>query len=357
MPTTDTTQATTETPLPPRHARRPRRAGDRRPGHERARRADLRDDVVRLQRAGARREPLRPARVREHLHAPHEPHDRRLRAAPRRARGRRRGRRDVLRPGRADARAPEPRAGGRLDRLVVGALRRHVHALPAHAAPPRHPDEVRGRERPAQGRRRDRRHDARRLRRDDRQPEARRARLHAPSRSVAHAAGVPLVVDNTFATPLLCRPIEHGADVVLHSATKWIGGHGTAIGGVVVDGGKLRLGNESALQGLLPRIPSPRTTGSRSRRRSAPAAFAVRLRVVLLRDVGASLSPFNSFLFLQGLEIAPPPHPAPQRERARGRALPRGASRPSRGSATPACPRTRRTSPRRGTSTAGTAAS
>ena len=118
---------------------------------------------------------------------------------------------------------------------------------------------------------------------------------------VAHAAGVPLVVDNTFATPLLCRPIEHGADVVVHSATKWIGGHGTAIGGVVVDGGRFDWGGNPRYSGFY-KEPEPAYHGLRFADAFGAAAFAVRLRVVLLRDVGASLSPFNAFLFLQGLE-------------------------------------------------------
>jgi O-acetylhomoserine (thiol)-lyase len=120
---------------------------------------------------------------------------------------------------------------------------------------------------------------------------------------VAHEAGVPLVVDNTFATPLLCRPIEHGADVVVHSATKWIGGHGTAIGGVVVDSGRFDWSGSSRFRAFYS-DPEPAYHGL-SFSAFAPAAFAVRLRTVLLRDVGAAVSPFNSFLFLQGLETLP----------------------------------------------------
>jgi O-acetylhomoserine (thiol)-lyase len=118
---------------------------------------------------------------------------------------------------------------------------------------------------------------------------------------VAHDAGVPLVVDNTFATPLLCRPIEHGADIVLHSATKWIGGHGTAIGGAVVDGGKFDWGANPRFKAFY-KDPEPAYHGLSFADAFGAAAFAIRLRVVLLRDLGASLSPFNSFLFLQGLE-------------------------------------------------------
>ncbi len=127
---------------------------------------------------------------------------------------------------------------------------------------------------------------------------------------VAHAAGVPLVVDNTFATPILSRPIEHGADIVLHSATKWIGGHGTAIGGVVVDGGTfdwaahqrfhdLYVKPEAAYHGLV----FANAFGAVDLGNGpVNAAFALRLRVLLLRDLGPALSPFNAFLLLQGLE-------------------------------------------------------
>jgi O-acetylhomoserine (thiol)-lyase len=123
---------------------------------------------------------------------------------------------------------------------------------------------------------------------------------------VAHAAGVPLVVDNTFATPFLSRPIEHGADVVVHSATKWIGGHGTAIGGVVVDSGRFDYGASERFRASYvdpePAYHGLSFAGTFGDFGGANIAFAIRLRVLLLRDVGAALSPFNSFLFLQGLE-------------------------------------------------------
>jgi O-acetylhomoserine (thiol)-lyase len=123
---------------------------------------------------------------------------------------------------------------------------------------------------------------------------------------VAHAAGVPLVVDNTFATPILSRPIEHGADIVVHSATKWIGGHGTSIGGVVIDSGRFDWGAAERFRSLYVE-PEPAYHGlsfaeTFGNLNGANVAYAVRLRVVLLRDVGAALSPFNAFLFLQGLE-------------------------------------------------------
>jgi O-acetylhomoserine (thiol)-lyase len=118
---------------------------------------------------------------------------------------------------------------------------------------------------------------------------------------VAHSAGLPLVVDNTFATPILCRPIEHGADVVLHSATKWIGGHGTSIGGIVVDGGTFDWAGSPRFRDFFVE-PEPAYHGIQWSQAFGNLAYAVRLRVMLLRDIGAALSPFNAFLFLQGLE-------------------------------------------------------
>ncbi|MGB9920358.1 MAG: homocysteine synthase [Moorellales bacterium] len=116
---------------------------------------------------------------------------------------------------------------------------------------------------------------------------------------VAHAAGLPLIVDNTFATPYLCRPLEYGADIVIHSATKFIGGHGTSMGGVIVDGGRFDWGN-----GRFPDFtePDPSYHGLRYWATYGNRAYIVKARVQLLRDLGACLSPFNSFLFLQGLE-------------------------------------------------------
>lgn len=124
--------------------------------------------------------------------------------------------------------------------------------------------------------------------------------------TVAHAAGVPLVVDNTFATPILCRPLEHGADIVLHSATKWIGGHGTSIGGIVIDGGRFDWAASPRFKSFYV-DPEPAYHGlsfsaAFGDLNGANVAYALRLRTVLLRDLGAALSPFNSFLFLQGLE-------------------------------------------------------
>ncbi|MDO0924703.1 bifunctional o-acetylhomoserine/o-acetylserine sulfhydrylase [Streptomyces sp. TG1A-8] len=118
---------------------------------------------------------------------------------------------------------------------------------------------------------------------------------------VAHAAGVPLVVDNTVPTPYLLRPIEHGADVVVHSATKFLGGHGTAIAGVVVDGGTFDFG---AHPGRFPDFTEPDASyhGLRYWPALGPGAFAVKLRVQLLRDLGPALAPHSAFLLLQGVE-------------------------------------------------------
>ncbi|AAM25314.1 MAG: O-acetylhomoserine sulfhydrylase [Caldanaerobacter subterraneus] len=117
--------------------------------------------------------------------------------------------------------------------------------------------------------------------------------------SVAHNAGIPLIVDNTFATPYLSRPIEFGADIVVHSTTKFIGGHGTSIGGVIVDSGKFNWAN-----GKFPELtePDPSYHGIRYVKEFGERAYIVKARVQLLRDLGAALSPFNAFLFVQGLE-------------------------------------------------------
>lgn len=116
---------------------------------------------------------------------------------------------------------------------------------------------------------------------------------------IAHTAGIPLIVDNTFATPYLARPIEFGADIVVHSATKFIGGHGTSIGGVIVDSGKFNWDN-GKFQELTE--PDPSYHGIRYVKDVGEAAYIVKARVQLLRDLGTALSPFNAFLFAQGLE-------------------------------------------------------
>ncbi len=117
---------------------------------------------------------------------------------------------------------------------------------------------------------------------------------------IAHKHGLPLIVDNTFPTPYLLRPIEHGADIVVHSATKFIGGHGTTLGGVIVDGGRF----DWAASGRFPCLtePDPSYHGAVFTDIAGNAAYIVKARVTLLRDTGAALSPFNAFLLLQGIE-------------------------------------------------------
>ena len=117
---------------------------------------------------------------------------------------------------------------------------------------------------------------------------------------IAHAHKIPLVIDNTFATPYLVRPIEHGADIVVHSATKFIGGHGTTIGGVIVDGGKFDWEASGKFESLT--APNPSYHGVSFTKAVGPAAFVTKIRAILLRDTGATISPFHAFIFLQGLE-------------------------------------------------------
>ncbi len=117
---------------------------------------------------------------------------------------------------------------------------------------------------------------------------------------IAHAHKIPLVIDSTFATPYLLRPLEYGADIVVHSATKFIGGHGTTIGGVIVDGGKF----DWKASGKFPQLtePNPSYHGISFADAAGPAAFVTRIRAILLRDTGATISPIHSWIFLQGLE-------------------------------------------------------
>ena len=118
--------------------------------------------------------------------------------------------------------------------------------------------------------------------------------------AIAHRHKIPLIVDNTFGTPYLIRPIEYGADIVVHSATKFIGGHGSSLGGVIVDSGKF----DWVASGKFPQLtePDPSYHGVRFVDAAGPAAYVTRVRAVLLRDTGACISPFNAFILLQGLE-------------------------------------------------------
>lgn len=117
---------------------------------------------------------------------------------------------------------------------------------------------------------------------------------------LAHSHGIPLIIDNTFGTPYLIRPFEYGADIVVHSATKFIGGHGTSLGGVIVDSGKF----DWVKSGKFPQLtePDPSYHGVRFIDAAGPAAYVVRIRATILRDTGAAISPFNAFLLLQGVE-------------------------------------------------------
>ena len=118
--------------------------------------------------------------------------------------------------------------------------------------------------------------------------------------AIAHENGIPVIVDNTFSTPFLFRPIEHGADIVVHSATKFLGGHGTVIGGVIVDGGKFDWKQNDKFPGLSK--PNPSYHGIVFADAVGAAAYVMKIRTTLMRDTGACISPFNSFLLLQGIE-------------------------------------------------------
>uniref|UniRef100_UPI00402A8C99 O-acetylhomoserine aminocarboxypropyltransferase/cysteine synthase family protein n=1 Tax=Succinivibrio sp. TaxID=2053619 RepID=UPI00402A8C99 len=118
--------------------------------------------------------------------------------------------------------------------------------------------------------------------------------------TIAHKHNLPLVVDNTFGTPYLIRPIEHGADIVVHSATKFIGGHGTTLGGIIVDSGKYDWKKSGKFPGIA--APNPSYHGISFADAVGPAAFVTYIRAILLRDTGATISPFNAFLLLQGVE-------------------------------------------------------
>ena len=118
--------------------------------------------------------------------------------------------------------------------------------------------------------------------------------------AIAHKHGLPLVIDNTFGTPYLIRPLEHGADIVVHSATKFIGGHGTSLGGIIVDGGTFDWKASGKYAPIAE--PNPRDHGVSFVDAAGPAAFVTYIRAILLRDTGATISPFNAFLLLQGVE-------------------------------------------------------
>ncbi len=149
---------------------------------------------------------------------------------------------------------------------------------------------------------------------------------------IAHAHGIPVVVDNTFATPYLFRPIEHGADIVVHSATKFIGGHGTTLGGIIVDSGKFDWAASDKYAPIAAANPSYH--GVSFVDAAGPAAFVTYIRAILLRDTGATISPFNAFLLLQGVDVVPAHRPSRRKHRActgeYGESSAGGACAPSR---------------------------
>ena len=154
---------------------------------------------------------------------------------------------------------------------------------------------------------------------------------------MAHDNGVPLIVDNTVATPWLIRPFECGADIVVHSATKFIGGHGTSIGGVIVDGGTLRLRRQRHASRSSP-SPTPATTASQYWPALGPGAYILKARVQLLRDIGAAITPVQRLPAPPGPRDAEPAHGAPQRQRRQGGRVPRRPRRRSSRCSSPGCP-------------------
>ena len=231
-----------------------------------------------------------------------------------------------LRPGGRDPGHPEPGRGRRPHRLLALALRRHLQPLPLHAAQAR--DQGRLRRRP------------RRPRRSGRAAVTPNTRAFYGETignpkgdvldiegiaGVAHAHNVPLIVDNTLATPYLANPLAHGADIVVHSATKFIGGHGTAIGGVIVDGGSFDFGASGRYAMFTE--PDPSYHGLKYWEALGPGSYIAKARVQYLRDLGAAIAPLNAFLFLQGLETLSLRMERHVAERpGRGR-VPRGARR------------------------------
>ena len=119
--------------------------------------------------------------------------------------------------------------------------------------------------------------------------------------AIAHKYNIPLVIDNTFATPYLLRPIDHGADIVVHSATKFIGGHGTSLGGIIVESGTFDYTSYNKFKNLS--TPNESYHGVSFTKDAAPAPLTTYIRAILLRDTGACISPFNAFLLLQGVEV------------------------------------------------------
>ena len=162
---------------------------------------------------------------------------------------------------------------------------------------------------------------------------------------IAKRAGVPYIVDNTLATPYLCKPFEHGADIVVHSLTKFLGGHGNSIGGMIVDGGTFNWSRERRYPMLCE--PRPEYHGIVLHETFGNFAFAIACRVLALRDIGPAISPFNSFLILTGIETLAAAHAEALRQCAGGRGMARRRIRKSPGSAIRACRATAITTSRR----------
>ena len=196
-----------------------------------------------------------------------------------------------------------------------------TNLLEADPAALRHRDELRRSARSRGLRRGDPAETRLRVRRDHRQSRARGARTSPAVAEVAHDHGLPLLIDNTFATPYLCRPFEHGADLVLHSATKWLGGHGLAIGGVLVDGGRF----DWAASGKFPTMtePYPGYDGLVYVESYGPSAFHMRARTEGLRDFGACMSPQNAFYHPAGRRDPAAAHRAAHGEYPADREVPR----------------------------------
>lgn len=142
---------------------------------------------------------------------------------------------------------------------------------------------------------------------------------------LAHAAGLPVVVDNTFGTPYLFRPFEHGADIVVHSATKFIGGHGTTLGGIIVESGRFDWKTSGKYGNIAD--PNPSYHGVSFYDAAGPAAFVTYIRAILLRDTGAAISPFNAFLLLQGTRDFIPSSGQTCREHQKGCRVPKEPSK------------------------------
>ena len=271
--------------------------------NRRARHADLPDVFVRVPRHRSRGGALRPRRARQHLHADHEPHAGRVRAAHGRARRRCRRARRRERAGRADRRAAEPRRERRAHRVEHVALRRHLQPAALHVPEAGHRGDASSTPTTSPGWKAAIRPNTKAFYGESiGNPKGDIFDFEAVAK-IAHDNGIPLVIDNTLASPYLIQPLRHGANIVVHSATKFIGGHGTSIGGVIVDGGSFDYVASGRFPGFTE--PDPSYHGlvfSQLPEELRPAQYILKARLQYQRDIGPAISPFNSFLFLQGLQ-------------------------------------------------------